>query len=74
MDSSGFLACPGEVATPEELHRVALTVALAISNPCVNLQRSVDLWEWAIASHGRLLVPPRLITSYLCRLLLHMSE
>ena len=38
MDSSGFLACPGEVATPEELHRVALTVALAISNPCEYLQ------------------------------------
>jgi hypothetical protein len=34
MDSSGFPACPGEAATPKELHRVALTVALAISNPC----------------------------------------
>ena len=34
MDSSGFPACPGEAATVEELHRVALTVALAISNPC----------------------------------------
>ncbi|KIM71853.1 hypothetical protein PILCRDRAFT_16668 [Piloderma croceum F 1598] len=33
MDSSGFLACPGKVTTPEELHCVALTVALAISNP-----------------------------------------
>jgi hypothetical protein len=34
MDSSGSSACPGEAATVDELHRVALTVALAISNPC----------------------------------------
>ena len=40
MDESGFPACPGEAATVEELHRVALTVALAISNPCKWLQPS----------------------------------
>jgi hypothetical protein len=33
MDSSGGPHYPGEAVTPKELYRVALTVALAISNP-----------------------------------------
>jgi hypothetical protein len=33
MDSSEPPACPGEVVTPDEFRRIALTVALAISNP-----------------------------------------
>jgi hypothetical protein len=33
MDSSEPPACPGEAVTPDEFRRIALTVALAISNP-----------------------------------------
>jgi hypothetical protein len=34
----------------------------------------INLWEWAIALHGRVTHPSRLATSYLCKSLLHMSE
>jgi hypothetical protein len=49
------------------------TSTLSIS-PDLSSIPSPNLWEWAIALHGRVTHPSRLATSYLCKSLLHMSE